>query len=939
MFKILYTVTIFIGIVILLRAVCKDRISAGLQYGIWLLVAVKLLVFPMPDVAGDFSVLGFVPAGQGEASGGEVSEEQSLAGEKSGTTANEAQGEGVGSGSLWHNGQMTGESVVPGTDTGGKPEYIGADAGGVSGFAGWRQRVHLRWQAIVENVLKVPRWLIGVWCVGSLFCAVWMAVYHVRLYRHLRRKRVLLDDWQECGDAPEGMRENEKGIPAAERMAEQPPWAGEREKQFVLYSVEGLPTPCLFGKSVYIPAGLAVDHELLPYIVRHEACHYFHGDTLWGFLRMLCVCLYWYHPLVWLSAYLSRQDCELACDEAVVRHMVGQERKRYGELLLGLVAIKSSPAECLSLGTAMSGSAKQLKQRLERIAGEKKSGIVPGIFVAAAAILGIYACVTNGFVQTDRQWQRIRISVEEGSVPILGERYEIKYRLSKDAASYGLYIEQYEYGVLKTAEILECGTLRREESQRKIKKGEAFFSRELEADRETGAYIKSRVSYSVPDYAGEEDGASSLFRAFTIDLSEIRGIGNSFGVAGEEQLEYRFRMNEDIILMASYYGDEQGCSVPGRNIFEAEKYLEEYGEILEKDRCVILTHLIVSDKSEQELKSQIDDIVREKESDLTKAGPLCRPWDGVFAEKRVVDVRRDEDFFALPAEPEPGAGDRLYLLGESNHFRLYGAGDYQSVLWNEGDTYTEIDVPFVVDGITMMAPEIQEADYDGDGEPELALKMLWGEGTGLWVESLWMFDREAGEVKAYEYHTGDYEEALLQELSWEEVDGERRLLFEEMPVTPLLREEEGVSYREAGINTGRVSFAFGDGKIKLRTLLYCGSRAGEVTPAYGDAALEAEVLYAGNGEFFLGDVDSVDMEETRNLAEEAVRELYAPREITFAEYRYHLGTWRFSEQEGERMEMTLTVLAEGEDSYDFAEVPLVRGDAGYWETGEILIQK
>lgn len=92
----------------------------------------------------------------------------------------------------------------------------------------------------------------------------------------------------------------------------------------------------------------------------------------------------------------------------------------------------------------------------------------------------------------------------------------------------------------------------------------------------------------------------------------------------------------------------------------------------------------------------------------------------------------------------------------------------------------------------------------------------------------------------------------------------------EKPVTPLLREEEGVSYAEAGINTGRVSFAFEDGKIKLRTLLWCGSREGAVMPAYGDAVLEAEVRYAKGGEFSLEDVVSADLEDAKRLAQEAV---------------------------------------------------------------------
>ena len=36
MFEMLFTVTFFTGFIILLRCVCKNHISAGLRYAIWL---------------------------------------------------------------------------------------------------------------------------------------------------------------------------------------------------------------------------------------------------------------------------------------------------------------------------------------------------------------------------------------------------------------------------------------------------------------------------------------------------------------------------------------------------------------------------------------------------------------------------------------------------------------------------------------------------------------------------------------------------------------------------------------------------------------------------------------------------------------------------------------------------------------------------------------
>lgn len=1046
MFAILFTVTFLISVVLLLRAVFKKHISARLQYAAWLLVAVKLLVFPMPVVEGDFSVLGLVAQDRQEGlSGDRISAEELAAAQESGLAQEEAQS-GQADGNLWMDGgQMAENEDAHGTDTGATPVYIEVEGKGVSGLMHWCRTAKLHLLHYVETVLKVPMWSAAVLAAGSLLCAVWMTVYHVRLGRYLRRKRVALPEvrlggageWpvreRVCGGNISGTGEDRTLFKESERSV-------GKGRLFRIYSVEGLPTPCLFGRNIYVPANLAENGELLPYILQHEMCHYFHGDAVWGLVRMVCVCLYWYHPLVWLAAYLSRQDCELACDEAAVKPLTGGERTRYGELLLKLAPVKGYPAECFSMTTAMSGSAKNLRQRLERITGNRRNWVIPGALAVLAGLMGIYACITNGVVSVDKQWQSIRIRREEVSIPVLQESYRLDYRLSKDAASYGLYLEEYEYGRLISAEVLDCAALRPEgEVSRKQKRGEALYTRTLEADETTGAFIKSVNSYSLPDYTAL-DGAGSVFKAFTLDLSEETAIGSSFSMAAEKQLEHRFRIGDDIILLASYYGDGR-LSVPPGHVFETEKYRENTADILKSDSLVILVHLIVSDQSSEQLRKQIDEIVRKKvggstaqpedsaagglresgtddsgadgysneqlqemaenyfrsehgyapahveidsengkkvliwlydkdefmngkneivgsahtgdwytvdrmtgkgenvlqeEIDLTQAAPLTEPWSGAVEEMEVVDVREEEKFFALPAEPEAGAENRLYLLGETGHYRLYGAGDYQSLILEEQNLATEISVPFITDGTTMQPPGVQEADYDGDGAPELAVKLLWGGGTGFRQEQLWMFDREAGRIKAREYPGGAYAEELLKRLSFAEGENGKVIMLGGRQISPELEEEQGASYEEMRINTSRVSFAFTDGMIKLRTLISCGSREGSVMPAYGDGCLEAEVLYNGN-RFFIRDVASADLKDVERKAGEAVRAYYAPRGMEIIDY--NVGKWRLSE-EAEEMEMTLTVLENVKDSYDYVTVPFVREETGQWEeAGEIWIEK
>lgn len=1029
MFKILFTTTFFIGFVMLLRCICKNHISARLQYALWLFVAAKLLVFPMPSVEGNFSVWGLVA--RMEDSG--LSEENILAEglpEEESMPAGEAKSSETGAdGNLWGDGQGA-EDTEAGKDTVAAPEFAGEKKSNLPGIIKWQQRINLRLRYYIESVLKVPGWLMGVWCAGCALSAAYMAGYHLRLRTYLRRnrKKAAL-----CG------REN-------------------------VYTAAGLPTPCLFGKNIYIPAEMAEDKKLLPYILKHEICHFSHGDPLWGVVRCVCVCLYWYHPLVWLAAYLSRQDCELACDEAVVRRMDGQERKSYGELLLQFAPVKGSPADCFSVTTAMSGGAKNLKQRLERITGKRKNRVFLGVCVAALTSVGIFACMTSGVISVGKQWQSVQIRQQEESVPLLQESYELSYRLSKDAASYGFYVEQYEYGKLVSAQAWNCESLLAEKQSKKaVKRGTANIYRTIETEETTGACLKIESSYTVTDYA-QANGPTSLFKVFTLQLPDDC-IGSSFSFQTGETLRHRFRMNEDIILAADYYGDGKGeempdgttvyghLRVPGSHVFPAAEYMSAADEPLENDRCVILLHLIVSDKPAEELEKEIENIVKKKieesgrsgesaalaeeetsegmeetggysngqllqmaenfyrrehgfapahveidsensdevviwlydndeflnaeneivgsartgdwytvdrltgkgenvlfeEIDLTQTASLTRPWDGKIEEMTIEDVREDTAFFALPAEPETEAENRLYLLGETEHYRLYGAGDYQSMLLEEQNFVTEISVPFITDGITLQAPGVQEADYDGDGEMELALKLLWGEGTGVWQEQLWIFDKEAGQITAREYQSGAYAEELLRRLSFAESENGKAIMLGEQQISPVLREEQGVSYEEAGINTSRVSFAFADGTIKLRTLISCGSRDGSVMPAY-ESCLEAEVLYHGSrmaaeglyqggGLFSIGDVESADLKDLERLAQEAVRAFYVPRGIEIIKSVFNMEEWRLS-GEAEEMEMTLTVLEEGGDSYDYATVPFVREEAGQWSVnGEIWIEK
>ncbi len=165
-----------------------------------------------------------------------------------------------------------------------------------------------------------------------------------------------------------------------------------------VYTVEGLPSPCLFGvfrPAVYITPDAAEDETALRHVLAHELTHYAHKDHIWSALRCLALALHWYNPLVWLAVWLSKQDGELACDEGAVARLGEAERIPYGRTLVDMVAARSlRPGDLLSCSTAMTGGEKSMKQRVAQIVKKPetvKAALFAVIALAALAAVFVFA--------------------------------------------------------------------------------------------------------------------------------------------------------------------------------------------------------------------------------------------------------------------------------------------------------------------------------------------------------------------------------------------------------------------------------------------------------------------------------------------------------------------------------------------------------------------
>ena len=133
-----------------------------------------------------------------------------------------------------------------------------------------------------------------------------------------------------------------------------------------VYVTEAVPTPCIFGlfrPAVYLTPEAAKDEQIRAHVLAHELTHYRHGDHIWSVLRSVCLVLHWYNPLVWAAAKVSRADAELACDEGALARLGEDHRGNYGRTLIGLTC--SAPiSDFLLTATTMTGSAGSIRERI-----------------------------------------------------------------------------------------------------------------------------------------------------------------------------------------------------------------------------------------------------------------------------------------------------------------------------------------------------------------------------------------------------------------------------------------------------------------------------------------------------------------------------------------------------------------------------------------------
>lgn len=170
--------------------------------------------------------------------------------------------------------------------------------------------------------------------------------------------------------------------------------------------------------------------------------------VLWALVRMLCVCIYWFNPLVWVAAHFHKEDCELFCDEAVIKNCSANERQKYGEVLLNAAARRSGRLSDIYLLSGASSGYRKLKKRIERIAGSRKTyksaAFVLIMIVVAVTVLAFGGGSVKGSSKLSESGIEADIQKDNDKM----QNYlvtEYKYDLTHDGVDDVVSMEVYGY--------------------------------------------------------------------------------------------------------------------------------------------------------------------------------------------------------------------------------------------------------------------------------------------------------------------------------------------------------------------------------------------------------------------------------------------------------------------------------------------------------------
>lgn len=194
--------------------------------------------------------------------------------------------------------------------------------------------------------------------------------------------------------------------------------------------------------------------EQKKYIFLHELIHFKYKDILINSIMLIVVVFNWFNPIIWYSYYRMQQDCELACDEKVLYYLQPNCYNNYGSTIINMAELFSK-SHNLYNGASLASNKSNLKRRISMINSFKGKSFKWSLIGLSLIILIVIVCLVNPKTQsnTDTQaattvdYQRVflnqkNLKVVANSVAVEDIQLPNDFKAVKDGINVGDLLKQ-----------------------------------------------------------------------------------------------------------------------------------------------------------------------------------------------------------------------------------------------------------------------------------------------------------------------------------------------------------------------------------------------------------------------------------------------------------------------------------------------------------------
>jgi len=250
----------------------------------------------------------------------------------------------------------------------------------------------------ISFIELLNQYAIYLWLLGLIITLMFNLIGYLRFLRHLKPNN----------------------IPAANHEQRMLEILLQGKYSVTLVKNSSITTPMLIGirKPYILVPDAQYEEEQLKNILLHELMHFKRRDIGIKWLTLFATAAHWFNPLMYFIRSEINYACELACDEAVIKDMSKSGKQAYGDTLISVVAENRYPK--VGLKATMYEEKKSLRERLIAIMDHTKKSkpiIALSIILLGTAITASIALGASVKTNNDKP-PKMYITAEEANAHI-----------------------------------------------------------------------------------------------------------------------------------------------------------------------------------------------------------------------------------------------------------------------------------------------------------------------------------------------------------------------------------------------------------------------------------------------------------------------------------------------------------------------------------------